>query len=164
MTEPWPYNLPIFRRTHRALSPDGAEVAEIRNAWEVSMSNPTRGTLELSSGLYLEGCNPSFIWSDDSRFLAVPRYFLRFGLFRRQRMAIIDAPARRVFLSPEAAFYFQPQSFNDGILVATAEPVRKPKQVQWQLPEDLTRFSELRWTWTSPPGSRPRTRGAGKTS
>ena len=41
MDEPWPYNLPIFRRSHREVSPDGSVVAEIAQAFEVSMSNPT---------------------------------------------------------------------------------------------------------------------------
>ena len=73
----WPYNLPIWRRAHRASSPDAQIVAEIDAAYEISMGNPTCGTLRLSTGLELERCNPSFIWSDDSRYLAVPRYFNR---------------------------------------------------------------------------------------
>jgi hypothetical protein len=150
MSEPWPYNLPIFRRAHRALSPDGTDVAEIGDAREVSMSNPTIGTLTLSSGLHLDDCNPSFIWSDDSRFLAVPRYFLRYGFFRRQRMAVVDVAARRVLVSPQTAFYFQPESFNDGVLIATREPSRRPAQVRWRLPEHLTRFAELRSAWSTP--------------
>jgi hypothetical protein len=68
MDEPWPYNLPIFSRGHRAVSPDGTVVAEIAQAFEVSMSNPTVGTLRLSSGLQLDRCNPAFLWSDDSRY------------------------------------------------------------------------------------------------
>ena len=99
MSDPWPYNLPIFRRAHRAESPDRSAVAEIDPAYEVSMSNPTRGTLTLSTGLRLDSCNPSFVWSDDSRYLAVPWYFVRLGIFRRQRIAIVDVSSRRVFVS-----------------------------------------------------------------
>jgi hypothetical protein len=149
MSEPWPYNLPIFRRAHRAESPDGTVVAEIDPAYEVSMSNPTRGTLTLSTGLRLDGCNPSFVWSNDSRYLAVPRYFVRLGLFRRQRMAIVDVSARRVFVSPETAFYFQPESFRGGVLIATREPTRKAAQVRWLIPDDLGRFQELCSEWNA---------------
>ncbi|MFN3988399.1 MAG: hypothetical protein ACK4KV_23220 [Rhodocyclaceae bacterium] len=61
MTEPWPYNQPIFRRSHRARSPDGHFTAVIDDAVEVSMSNPTSGLLVLSTGLQIARCNPSFI-------------------------------------------------------------------------------------------------------
>src|SRR5439155_18064411 len=88
--ERWPYNLPIWRRSYRASSPDGRYVAEINPAWEVSMGNPTYGTLCLSAGLRLERCNPSFLWSTDSCYLAVPQFFRRFGLFRLQRLLVID--------------------------------------------------------------------------
>lgn len=65
--QPWPYNLPIWRRSHRAVSPDGRIVAEIAQADEVSMGNPTMGRLLLSTGLEVPRCRPSFIWSVDSR-------------------------------------------------------------------------------------------------
>ena len=111
------------------------------------MSNPTRGVLTLTTGLRLEDCNPSFVWSDDSRYLAVPRYFFRMRLFRRQRMAVIDVVARRVFVSPETAFYFQPDSFTGGELIATSEPFGQAEQVRWRIPDALSGFKELRVEW-----------------
>jgi len=138
----WPYSLPIFRRTNRAVSPDGKVVAAIDSAHEVSMGNPTRGTLVLSTGLRLDGCNPSFVWSDDSRYLAVPRYVAYLGLFRRQRMAIVDVLTERVFLSAETTVCFQPESFSEGVLIATREPTRRPSQVSWRIPDELARFEE----------------------
>ena len=140
----WPYDLPIFRRAHRAVSPDGSVVAEIDPAHEVSMGNPTRGTLTLSTGLQLADCNPSFIWSDDSRYLAVPRYFFRFGLLRRQRLAVIDVVQRRVVLSRETAAYFQPESFTGGVLVVVKEPFRSAARSSWRVPKDLAAFELVR--------------------
>jgi hypothetical protein len=125
-------------------------MAEIDPAYEVSMSNPTRGTLRLSTGLRLDGCNPSFIWSDDSRYLAVPWYFLRWHVFRRQRMAVVDLIGRRVVVSPETAFYFQPESFCAGVLTATREPAQRGDRVCWRVPEDLVNFKELRSEWDTP--------------
>jgi hypothetical protein len=142
----WPYDLPIWRASHRAPSPDGRMVAEIASAREVSMGNPTCGTLRLSSGLQLERCNPSFLWSDDSRYLAVPQYFDRFGLLRRQRMVILDAIERLAFAAPEIACYFQPESFLAGRLIATKEPFRSAARVSWSVPADLSRFKPLRST------------------
>ncbi len=46
MNDPqWPYNLPIWRRFYRAISPDGRFIAQIDPAYEVSMGNPTGGIL-----------------------------------------------------------------------------------------------------------------------
>jgi hypothetical protein len=143
MSQPWPYNLPIFRRAHRASSPDGKIVAEIEKAFELGMSNPTCGTLRLSTGLRLDQCNPSFIWSDDSRYLAVPRYFVRLGLFRRQRMVVIDAVEQKAVASPETAFYYQPEAFAAGLLVATKEPSRSATRITWRIPEALAGFRSV---------------------
>ena len=65
----FPYNLPIWRNTFESTAPDGKLTARILKTNEVSMGNPTIGTLELSNGFELAGCNPSFIWSDDSKYL-----------------------------------------------------------------------------------------------
>ena len=107
----FPYNLPIWRDKFQLDSPDGKWAAKISRAGEVSMGNPTVGTLQLSNGFALKQCNPSFIWSGDSRYLAVPRYFHRFGLFRRQRLIIIDVVDGCVVESKKTACYFQPESF-----------------------------------------------------
>jgi hypothetical protein len=114
------------------------------------MSNPTRGTLNLSIGLRLNSCNPSFVWSDDSRYLAVPWYFSRLRVFRRQRMAIVDLALRRVLVSAQTAYYFQPESFCEGVLDATREPFHNPEKVHWRIPGDLRGFKELRAEWGSP--------------
>jgi hypothetical protein len=145
MATDFPYDLPIWRRSYRATSPDGDWVAEIDMAHEVSMGNPTRGTLILRHAegddaglvLRLDGCNPSFVWSDDSRYLAVPRYFYRWGLFRRQRIVVIDVAARRLFETSDATYYFQPESFSSGTLVAARNPHAEKVQKRWTVPDAL---------------------------
>ncbi len=121
---PWPYNLPIWRRFYRALSPDGQRVAQIDPAYEVSMGNPTSGILCVTGGPHIERCNPSFIWSDDSHYLAVPQYF---GFLGRQRLLIISFAEKRVFASKEREWYFQPESFSRGQLLVTINPFRSPR-------------------------------------
>ena len=130
-----PYDLPIFRDSFSASSPDGCHVASINPACEVSMSNPTYGTLCLSAGLHLEWCNPSFLWDSTSRYLAVPQFFRRLGVFRLQRLLIIDVVVRRVFASHRTAYYFQPESFVAGHLVVTVNPFRRASQLAWQVPD-----------------------------
>jgi hypothetical protein len=143
----WPYNLPIWRGAHRASSPDGRFVAEIDPAYEISMGNPTFGTLRLSAGLELERCNPSFVWSEDSRYLAVPRYFRRLGMLRRQRMVVIDTLKRLALASTETAYYFQPESFSRGRLVATKNPFGSAEQIVWDIPADLGSFKPVAAAW-----------------
>jgi hypothetical protein len=145
--EPYPYNLPIFRRWHEAASPDGRLVAWM-TASEVSMSNPTSGTLRLSDGLQIDECNPSFIWSDDSRFLAVPqwRYFL--GLQLRQRILVLDTLEHIVFASGPVAGFAQPRSFDAGVLSVIGEPTSpKPQEHTWRIPEELHSFRRMPVKW-----------------
>lgn len=90
MTEkqlPWPYNLPIWRSFYRATSPDGRRVAQIDPALEMGMSNPTSGLLCVTSGPHIERCSPSFVWSDDSRYLAVPQFS---GFLGRARLLVVS--------------------------------------------------------------------------
>lgn len=144
----FPYNLPIWRDAFQLASPDGKWVADISSAGEVSMGNPTIGILRLSNGFELDRCNPSFIWSDDSRYLAVPRYFNRFGLFRRQRVVVVDVVDGCVLESNKIACYFQPESFSNGQLIVTQEPHSDGGVVKWVIPEDLNQFdsvSEVSW-------------------
>src|SRR5262245_1041468 len=115
-TETFPYNTPPWRSSHKAVSPNGKVVAEIKQAYEHSMSNPTVGTLQLSDGLELPRCNPSFIWSDDSRYLAVPQWRRRFGLFLRQRLAIVDVVDRAVYVSRFTYWLILPTTFENGRL------------------------------------------------
>jgi hypothetical protein len=128
-TEQFPYNTPPWRSSHTAVAPDGRVVAAIEQAFEHSMSNPTVGTLRTSDGLELPNCNPAFIWSDDSRFLAVPQWRRRFGLFRRQRLAIVDVVARAVYVSRFTYWLLLPTTFQGGRLEVL---VSDRRGISWQ--------------------------------
>jgi len=85
----FPYKLPFWRDSYQLKSPDGTLLSEISHAGEASMGNPICGILRLYYAFGLDGCNPSFIWSDDSRYLVIPRYLYRFELFRRQHLLLM---------------------------------------------------------------------------
>ena len=131
--EPFPYNSPPWRRSHRAVSPNGSIVAEIAEAFEHSMSNPTVGTLRTSDGLELPNCSPAFIWSDDSQYVAVPQWCWRFGLFRRQRPAIIALADRAVYVSKFTTYLMQPATFDRGRLEAL---VSNSRGISWPWKEE----------------------------
>lgn len=149
-SEPWPYGLPTFARAHRAASPNGEVLAEIVEAHEVSMSSPTSGSLRLSVGLVLRDCNPNFIWSTDSRYLAVPQFFARFGVFRRQRILVIDVAEHRVYGSQATAHYFAIDSFDGNVLNVTREPLRAGSQERWTIPADLGAHWVRLSAWSPP--------------
>ena len=145
MTEyAWPYNLPIWRAFYRATSPDGRRVAQIDPASEMGMSNPTSGLLCVTGGPHIERCSPSFIWSDDSHYLAVPQYHRFFG---RQRVLILSFEEKRVYASKETAWYFQPESFSHGQLLVRIAPHRSTTRVlTFNIPFELSvRFTRLGW-------------------
>ena len=141
--EPWPYNMPIFRRTFISRSPDEKLEAEIAQAREVSMSNPTIGVLKVSDGLAIKDCSPSFIWSNDSRYLAVPQLHRLLGLFFSVRVLIVDTRDRAVFASRRIRGWLQPRSFKSGALVVTASPSQAAREFRWQIPSDLGSFKRL---------------------
>jgi len=129
--------LPSWRRNHRSVSPDGRHVARVDPAWETAMGGPTSGTLWISIGLHVPDCSPAFLWSDDSRYLAVARFFQHRVFFKRQRMLVVDLAGKRVHESLEVALLMQPESFAGGRLAATLEPDRARRPLAWNLPADL---------------------------
>lgn len=151
-TVKWPYNLPIWRRFYRSVSPDGQRVAQIDPAYEVSMGNPTSGLLCVTGGPHLERCNPSFVWSDDSRHLAVPQFY---GFFNRQRLLIVAFEEKCIFRSNEREWYFQPESFSGGQLLVKINPFRSTREITFNIPSELSaRFTRLeRWhvAWPESP-------------
>lgn len=101
--------------------------ASIEDTVEVSMGNPTIGTLTTSTGLQVEHCNPSFIWSDDSFYIAVPQYtYSRIWGFGKQRLLIIDVNNNMKWESPKIAHYIQPESFELGEISIVVNPFKKP--------------------------------------
>ena len=148
MKEPeWPYNLPIWRRNHQATSPDGKWVARINPATEISMGNPTLGTLCVSNGLHIPDCNPSFIWSDDSQFLAVPQFFRRLGLFTRSRLLVVSFRQHQVFASRITCYYFQPETFSRGTLVVEVNPFSSKRKVEFKVPSDIDNVFKMIIVW-----------------
>jgi len=145
--QPYPYDQPVWRSAHKAVSPDGGSVAEIARAVEHSMGNPTLGTLRLSSGLTLERCSPSFLWSADSRYLAVAQLDRVFGLFFAVRLLIVDTQDRSVLASRRFRTWLQPESFTDGLLQVTADLTSQPRELRWRIPAELGSFRRLPLRW-----------------
>lgn len=144
MNAEFPYNLPIWRSSYRAESPDKKFIVEIDPAFEVSMGNPTYGILKLSNGLSLPKCNPSFIWSDDSIYLSVPQFTSNwFWGMGKQRLIIIDVNNNKGWQSPKLTHYIQPETFTGGKLTITINPFSKAKTMTYSIPRDLDAFTTM---------------------
>ncbi len=147
----WPYNTPMWRRHHRAVSPDGTLIAQINPAYEVGMADPTSGLLCISSGLHMRECNPSFVWSEDSQYLAVSQFYRVLGFFRRQRLLVIAFQTRTVHVSRFTAWYIQPISFTREKLVVSIDPPDAKKIRSINMPlgleSDFTPLQSFEVAW-----------------
>jgi len=110
----------------RCSSPDGKFTAVIEEAFEIAMGAPTSGTLKISNGQEIEHCNPSFIWSDDSRYLAVPQWTPS----RMQHLLIIDVVDERTFVAAGEYRVLELKEFSGGVVRGTDSPVHKPRDVE----------------------------------
>jgi hypothetical protein len=149
-TEPYPYNRPPWRRSHRAVAPNGSLFAEIAQAFEHSMSNPTVGTLRTSDGLELQKCSPAFIWSDDSKYLAVPQWNRCLAFLLRQRLVIVDIEHRAAYASRFTHWLLQPKTFERGrleVLVSSNLGIAwgwKEKPLVVDVPQGFSAFVTLK--------------------
>lgn len=115
------------------VSPDGRYRAEIMDAIEIGMGAPTSGTLIVSENRYggavlvhLHACNPSLVWSADSRALAIPQWTAQ----RQQTLCIVSLPSGIVRSVPGEFRVLELHSFEDGILRGIDSPVYQPRSVE----------------------------------
>src|SRR5688500_78120 len=122
-------------------SPDGQITAVIDNAHEFGQGSPTTGTLVLSNGLTFEGCNPSAVWSDDSKFLAVPQW----TTVPHQRLLVISIEQNSVGYPRELFSLLELHSFSAGKIKGIDSPAYKPREIEVDLSEILWKGSETFW-------------------
>jgi hypothetical protein len=136
--ELYPYNLPPWRRSHEAVSPDGRWRATLDHATEIFMSGPTMGTLCIYGLLDIPDCSPNFLWSDDSRYLAIPQW--RYQFRPRARIVIVDAEERVVYASRARYKIALLETFANGILTGLESPVHEPRPFTIAVAELKTAF------------------------
>lgn len=138
--EPYPYNQPPWRRSYQATSPDGRWCAKINDALEISMSGPTKGILSIDTLFDLPECSPVFIWSDDSRYLAVPqwKYFFR----KRERLLVIDTQTKSIFVSPSKFRLLDLKTFSNGVITGVDSILRNPRKIAISIGEVMKEFNK----------------------
>lgn len=124
----WDYSLNL-------ISPDGEVTAVIDDASEIGQRGaPTYGTLKLSNGLTFKGCNPSAVWSDDSKFLAIPQW----RAVPRQRILVISIEQASFGYTADIFELLELHSFSRGKIKGIDLPGYKPREIEIDL-------SEVRW-------------------
>ena len=123
----WDYSLNLT-------SPDGQVTAVIDDAHEFGQGSPTTGTLVLSNGLTFEGCNPSAVWSEDSKFLAVPQW----TTVPHQRLLVISIERKTVGYPRELFSLLELHSFSGGRIKGVDSPAYKPREIEVDL-------NDVRW-------------------
>lgn len=123
--EPYPYNQPPWRRSHNATSPDGKWRATLDGAVEIFMSGPTKGILRIHGLFDIPDCGPDFLWSDDSRYLAVPQWHYRFR--PRARIVIVDTREKKIYASRTRYKIAQLEAYANGVLTGVESPVDQPR-------------------------------------
>ena len=116
-------------------SPDGQHTARIQEASEVGMGAPTSGELRLDGGPVYDSCNPSMVWSDDSKYFAVPQWTNE----RKQRLLVVRISPREHRYAPNIFRVLELHSFEDGVIRGVDSPVYLPGDV-------VVDIRELNWT------------------
>jgi hypothetical protein len=115
---PWAYSA-------RLESPDGKFTAAFEYESEVCQGGPTYGRVVLSNGMTYDSCNASFVWSDDSKYLAVPQW----TRYREQQLLVINAELGTSEILPEVYQVLELHSFKEAAVEGIDSPVYKPRRV-----------------------------------
>ena len=128
-TSPWSYSA-----DH--ISPDGRYRATVAEACEIGMGAPTSGTLLISDSFHggrvhvrLEACSPSFVWSSDSRALAVPQWTPSL----QQRLTIVSLPSGTVRPVAQEFRVLELRSFERGMVLGVDSPVYMPRSFEFSV-------------------------------
>lgn len=118
---------PWHQETVALESPDEEWSVVLESPMEIAMGAPTSGTLRFPSGKIIEGCNPSMVWSDDSRYVAVPQWS---GRDAHQRLLVVDVASGQTWRSSARFRVLELHSFASGIITAVDSPVGDARKVR----------------------------------
>ena len=106
------------------MSPDGIFRAEIADAGEIAMGAPTSGTLVINNEIKISSCNPSAVWSSNSRYLAIPQWTDK----KMQKLIVIDAKTGKLTISNKTFNVLVLNRFEDNIINGIDSPNTKNEE------------------------------------
>lgn len=119
---------PWYSETLHLDSPDMSKRATLIEPSEIAMGSPTCGELSVSNGQSASNCNPSIVWSENSRFLAVPQWF-----DRKQRLLLLDTDSRKRAFAPEWFSVLELHAFSNGIVTGIDSPLYQPRRIAFDV-------------------------------
>jgi len=106
------------------------------------MAGPTKGILIIEGLFQIPDCSPTFVWSNDSQYLAVPQW--KYWFRRRERLLILDANEKSIHASRSIYQLLILNDFDDGILTGIDSSLWKPKQVKVSVCEALAKYKRIK--------------------
>jgi hypothetical protein len=113
-------------------SPDGRYVAVYDRGMEIAMGGPTHGVLKIiekksgDSVIELSDANGSFVWSDDSESLAVPRWIRG----RNQELVVVRLDTGRHESLHGVYRVLELSSFVEGVVAGVDSPIHRPVEIR----------------------------------
>ena len=109
-------------------SPDNTMTALFENGMEIAMGAPTRGILSviLSNGkkkVISEDSAASFVWSDDSKFIAYSRWKRN----KKQNLCVLKIEDLSTDVSPDEFRVLELRGFTGGRIEGIDSPVYQPR-------------------------------------
>ena len=126
-------NISPWQQSIELTSPDGGLLASIMDAVEIAMGGPTRGLLRFSNGFTVEGCNPSIVWSSDSKYLAVPQWTEN----RTQNLLVVEPVARWTHVMPGSYRVLRLESFAGGVIRGVDSPIYMPARLKIAVTDEM---------------------------
>jgi len=126
-------NISPWQSSVELTSPDGELLASIMDAVEIAMGGPTRGLLRFSNGFAVDGCNPSIVWSSDSKYLAVAQWVEN----RMQKLLVVEPAGRRTRVMPGSYRVLRLESFEGGVIRGVDSPIHMPVRLEVAVTDEM---------------------------
>jgi len=122
------------------ISPDGCFRAVIADAREIRMGAPTSGELVISENrdfgrviAKMNSCNPSLVWSTDSKSLAVPQWNPNL----EQCLCIVSVPDGRIRRLAEKFRVLELMTFKEAVVRGVDSPIHLPAHIEISVSESI---------------------------
>ena len=100
-------------------SPDNLQVAQVKSTYEIAMGAPTSGILFVGDKVVSERCNPSIVWSSDSKYLAFPEWTKS----NNQKLMIYCVRSGKLKKLFKTYNVLKLEGYDDSIIVGVDSPI-----------------------------------------
>ena len=119
---PWSFEINVK-------SPNQIHLASVTNANEIAMGAPTSGILSIDGKIISNSCNPSIMWSNDSKYLAFPEW----TRFNDQKLVVYSVSSGELKRFPKNYRVLEIQQFIGRHIKAVDSPICKPKEIDLEI-------------------------------